>query len=300
MPRAEEPPPSAHANRGGPLATMTRIAPHHTAASWRGMTGGELAVRCAEHATTEGYQRAVAEALTYIETALDDGPRRWYVGVSGGKDSDALAHLVARVDPGVDRVYFADELIHDDHWAYVERLKARWGDRLVGIQCRGVHKSWHVCYLTEPHWTPLPDWVIPRPELPREQWFSNAGVADALAMGYRGGFLGVRKEESQARTAYLSERRGGLYPDIVRPEMTYSAPLMDWTWMDVWTYVLTEVGDYCPVYDRLMEIGVSPRGWRVGPLALAEEDTLRYGWPELYRSLVATYGPRWTRAGYKK
>ncbi len=50
---------------------------------------------------------------------------------------------------------------------------------------------------------------------------------------------------------------------------------------------------YNPVYDRLAEIGIERERQRVGPLPLTPGWILERGWPEMYRDLVARYGPRW-------
>ena len=110
-------------------------------------------------------------------------------------------------------------------------------------------------------------------------------------MGYDAAFLGLRRAESLRRAGILAashglDRLNGVW---------YCNPLIDWTDDDVWGYIRSEGLDYCPVYDRLFDIGVSVHHARLGPLPLSPGDHLWKGWPWMYPALVRKYGQRWTR-----
>ena len=213
---------------------------------------------------------------------------RPYVAFSGGKDSLVVAHLVHQIDPSAEMVYCDDELLYPEHVAYIRHMKDREGDRLRMVSGAGVHRGWFRPWNDDFDW-----WRMPEPEM---EWLPRTGqhigglAKLAPYLGYDGVFLGLRRAESLRRAGILEAATGvdhvGRYWHI--------NPIIDWSDADVWEYIDTHDLDYCPVYDRLSEIGVSRHHARLGPLPLSEGRHLWLGWAQMYCALIRRYGRRWT------
>lgn len=213
---------------------------------------------------------------------------RPYIAFSGGKDSLVVAHLVHQVAPDVEMVYCDDELLYPEHVAYMRQVKDREGDRLRMVSGGGLHRGWFRPWNDDFDW-----WRMPEPEmewLPRVDRHTGELAKLAPYLGYDGVFLGLRRAESVRRAGILEAATG---IDRLRGYWHIN-PVIDWSDADVWAYIAAHGLDYCPVYDRLTEIGVGRHRARVGPLPLSEGKHLWTGWPTMYARLVARYGRRWT------
>ena len=118
----------------------------------------------------------------------------------------------------------------------------------------------------------------------------------ASRLGYNGVFLGIRRAESVRRASILAASNGldqlnGIW---------YCNPIIEWSEADVWDCIYEHGLAYCPVYDRLTEIGVDRYHARLGPLPLSDGKHLWQGWPDLYIALLSHYGKRWTVPGKRK
>ena len=77
--------------------------------------------------------------------------------------------------------------------------------------------------------------------------------------------------------------------------MWHCNPIHDWTWRDVWAYIVSQGLGYNRAYDRLEEMGIEPERQRIGPLAVeralgyGQVAILKRGWPELYNRFVAAH-----------
>ena len=115
----------------------------------------------------------------------------------------------------------------------------------------------------------------------------------ARHLGYDGAFLGLRRAESLRRADILAASTGVDWIGGLR-RYWHVNPIIDWSDADVWEYIDAHGLDYCPVYDRLADIGVSLHHARLGPLPLSDGKHLWTGWPQLYAALICRYGRRWT------
>ena len=232
-------------------------------------------------------EEKIEQAQYTILEALDRC-RNPYIALSGGKDSLVVAHLVHQVKPDVQMVYCDDELLYPEHVAYMRQVKDREGARLRMVSGGGVHRGWFRPWGDDSLW-----WREPEPEM---EWLPRVdrhmGQLSKLApyLGYDGAFLGLRRAES-IRRANILEAASGI--DWVKGYWHVN-PLIDWSDADVWEYIDECELAYCPVYDRLTEIGVGRHHARVGPLPLSDGKHLWRGWPQLYAALVRHYGQRWT------
>ena len=234
---------------------------------------------------------ATSEQTLGIITEAMGRVSRPYVAFSGGKDSLVVAHMVSQVAPAIPMVYCDDELLFPDHVEYIEQVKARMGDRLRIVQGSGLHRQWFRPWKPGVKW-----WREPHRDMEALPWVTERNVSPgelASRLGYDSVFLGLRRQESVRRAGILAaatgcDRLNGIW---------YVNPLLDWSDDDVWAYIRAHGLDYCPVYDRLAEIGVGVHRQRLGPLPLAEGRHLWRGWPRLYIELLRNYGRRWTVPG---
>ena len=286
----------------GPLSQQTAYDPMKSAGAWRAMSREDMDEMASRHWQTTAYRKSLTAARRIIWRAFREHPGEvWYVGYSGGKDSLVLAELVDETTLSDDTplMYRDDEMLLPEHLDYMSAEKGRLGDRLLGTYSGARHKGWFESWRDWPHsqvrWTSA-DGAMDLP------WLDGCGVIGGAQMralhGWTGQFLGVRKEESQVRGEYMAGSDGfGRNP--ANPDVLICHPLMDWSWRDVWTYLLTHGLPYCAAYDRYMAIGMPPKSWRLGPVPLSSAETLSRGWPDLYRRLVSRYGARWDVAGYR-
>jgi len=166
-------------------------------------------------ADDEGYKVRVAQALDAISEATRT--HKCYVAYSGGKDSTCLLHLALQVDPDI-------LVLHWDYGPYympreleaeIIRNARRLGARNLWVVSskeylevgRGNTNIWGKNFF---------GWVIPKL---REE-------------GYNLAIVGLRKEES------LSRRRRMARKESLGIEELW--PLADWTWRDVWAYILSK------------------------------------------------------------
>ena len=228
-----------------------------------------------------------------IRQALESCSRP-YIAFSGGKDSLVVMHMVSQIDDSVPIVYCDDELLYPEHVAYMDAAKDFYAGRLRIVQGGGLHRDWF-----RPWKTGVPWWRPPHPSMEFLPWVAERNVTPgelATRLGYDGVFLGLRRAESLRRAGILAtanglERLNGVW---------YANPLIEWSDYDVWAYIKKHNLPYCPVYNRLSEIGVSTHHQRLGPLALTPGEYLWKGWPSLYASLIRRYGLMWTRPASRR
>lgn len=130
------------------------------------------------------------------------------------------------------------------------------------------------------------------------EWFSVSGDWDgipdyALHQGYDGVFLGLREEESNVRRIHLRIMGSMFY--CQSDAFYHCNPIHDWSWQDVWAFILTNGIDYNRAYDKLEEMGIEPKNQRIGPLAVervlqfGQLVILKRGWPDLFNRFAAEH-----------
>jgi 3'-phosphoadenosine 5'-phosphosulfate sulfotransferase (PAPS reductase)/FAD synthetase len=214
------------------------------------------------HARTSGFGRKVEQAREIIRQALETPNSPAYVALSGGKDSTVVYALAREQAPDIPAVWSDDEWWLPETMDYIRRLQA------AGLDVRQIRTTaWHA------------DWFTIRgdydgiPAYAKEQ---NWGLV----------FLGLRQEESAARRVHL--RTFGSLFFAQTDDFWHCNPIHDWSWRDVWAFIVSQELDYNQAYDRLEEIGVQPEHQRIGPFAVeralgyGQMAILKKGWPEMF------------------
>ncbi len=213
------------------------------------------------HARTSTFKRRLSQARLHIRKALALGVAG-YVALSGGKDSTVIYALVREQMPSIPAVWSDDEWWLPETLEYIQRLQGR------GLDVRQIRtNAWHSDLLVVTgEYDGIPDY--------------------AQQQGWSLCFLGLRQEESSARRVHL-RTKGPLF--YAQGNKAWQCnPIHNWTWRDVWAYIVWLGVDYNKAYDRLEEIGVPPERQRVGPLAVeralgyGQLEILKRGWPDLY------------------
>ena len=232
-------------------------------------------------------ERAREEIMEFLETRAS----RPYIAYSGGKDSQAAAHLVHSVNPRVPLFYSDDEFILADYAAHMEAERRRWGESLIYVQGATLHAGWHTPWADAPYWREPPPDMVDMP-VRREDWFAEL----RRRWGFDGMILGVRAAESLYRADYLGEE--GAPRRRHRWGLAECDPIAHWTDEQVWEYIREREIPYCAVYDRQEEAGVSLHKRRLGPMAWTMFVNARFVWtayPDEYVRAVRRYGARWRR-----
>ena len=246
------------------------------------------------HARTQRYQRAVEHAKRVASAAVEMSAAP-LVGWSGGKDSTALAHLLAvGLGARVHVVSEKDDLDYPGEEAYVTELAAAWGLDLE---------------IVRPSVSPLA-WLAERRGLlsagedmhSRSAGLSRAcfyGVMERANEGHDLLLWGLRAEESSRRRALLV-RKGHTYQ--LKSGARRCAPLAHWTGLDVFTYLQAHSIEPLHVYrccgfipeHRLKPWLIRKSWWIPGAHAAhGAASWLKRYWPSLFRKLAEfTYDAR--------
>ena len=182
-------------------------------------------------ATMDEYERRLDVTQGIIADRLA-GSHKPYVAYSGGKDSLAMLHLVLQQKPEI-LVYHWDYgrsyIPYAIHRRIIENAEA------IGASNLRVETSSLYRTLGRRAVNVMGRHYIGRliPELARE--------------GYDLSFVGLRKGESVKRRNRIVVRR----ELSVIPECW---PLAEWTWMDVWAYIVSNNLPYLAHYDRVADL----------------------------------------------
>ena len=221
------------------------------------------------HARTVMFQNKVDNARKIIRSAFAIDGIRAYVSLSGGKDSTVVYDLVRQYLPSIPAVWSDDEWWLPETIMYIDRLRGS------GLDVRQIRTT-----------------VI------HTDWFEIAGDYDGIP-GYAKQqdwnlvFLGLREEESNVRRMHL--RTLGPLFNSRSDRFWHCNPIYNWTWRDIWAYIVSTGIDYNRAYDRLEEIGVEPEYQRIGPFAVdkvlgyGQLVILKKGWPDMYNKFCQAH-----------
>ncbi|HEX7313279.1 MAG TPA: phosphoadenosine phosphosulfate reductase family protein [Pyrinomonadaceae bacterium] len=210
------------------------------------------------------FKRRIEEARAVVARAFETAPR-WYVALSGGKDSTCALALAREVCPDTPAVFSDDEWWLPETEEYTRRLSG-----LHWIRTNARHTSW---FSTKGDFDGIPDY--------------------AQRQGFEGCFLGLRKDENSYRRVHLNTR--GLLYFCQRDEVWHCNPIANWTARDVWAFIHSNEIDYNRAYDRLEEIGIPLDEQRIGPFAVeraigyGQLATLKRGWPDLFNRFALAH-----------
>jgi len=182
---------------------------------------------------TDEFRKRLAETQDIIKQAFNEF-KKPYVAYSGGKDSLVLLHLVLQYGPYI-------TVFHWDYGPYYIPRKIE--ARIIQIAREIGAKN-----------------IVVKTSRLYEKYKRNAQnvlgrvllgiiVPQMAKEGYDACFLGLRAEESikrKLRTRKFFER--GTY-------MTHVFPLKNWTWLDVWAYIISKNLPYLKEhYDKYAKV----------------------------------------------
>lgn len=167
---------------------------------------------------TEEFITRVALTEQYIDRVL--ARKNPYVAYSGGKDSLCLVHLVCKRAPYI--------LVY--HHSQGKHMPEEIQREITLNAIKAGAKNLRIYPPERDFWTDI--------------------VNEIKQRGYNAVFVGLRKEESISRRVRMNERkRLTWFPEYW--------PLAEWTWRDVWAYIISNNLSYPTVYDQYGEI----EGW---------------------------------------
>lgn len=238
----------------------------------------------ATHRVTRAHRRVVDQARRYIAKALDLD-RDWRVGVSCGKDSTALALLLAEEAGGFAGISVKDDLDYPGERAYLEALERRTGHRVEVLEpkesLRAFLKREGVSLVEELHSRAA--------ELSSQHFYGLLDEHRARA-GHDGVILGLRGEESRGRRLNLA-MRGPIYRRDY-DGLWVAQPLANWSALDVHAFCLSREVPLLPLYlciDPEMDAFRIRKSWWVaggGPARYGHYVWLRRWWPMLWEIAV--------------
>ena len=167
------------------------------------------------HAQLPVFRRRVERAIACIQEAIALGDA--YVAVSWGKDSLVLLHLCQRVNPAIACVHFGAE--DQDRFDDYSRVCREYGDRFG-----------------------LPSYAALYGQQNAQDGLKKHGLTE------RNVFLGLRSEEGRWRKR--SRIKHGLIHTYADSKRWRACPIFDWTWQDVWAYIVAHDLPYLSSYDH--------------------------------------------------
>lgn len=245
------------------------------------MTALSLADRV--YARSPAFRRRVDRALATIEAHVEAG-HTIGVSYSGGKDSTVLLDLVRRVAPDAPAAFYDSgcelrttyEMIEHYGVEVIEpeatleemcRAGGYWGYRGEDAD---LELEFDFMY-----------WLVTEPAT---RFRVKYGLS-TLAVGLRAG-------ESAGRRA-SARSRGEVYP--VKNQGWRLCPLAFWSDDDVWAYIADRELRYNAAYDKMAELGMPRKEWRVSCLlgasaaGLGRYAMLRQIDPSAYNRLASTF-----------
>lgn len=238
----------------------------------------------AEYSTSRGHAEAVHAARRVLDRLPDCD---WRVGCSAGKDSTALAVLMAEDGIGIAGFSVKDDLDYPGEREYIRALAAYTGTEIEVL----VPESSLVEYLRAGD-VSLVDDVHGRSAGLSRTFFYGLLNAHRAHHGYDGILMGLRSEESKARAGFLRSQ-GPIYRR--KDGVTTASPLAEWTDLDVHAYLWSRRVPVLHVYgcvdpgsdDRALRLRKS---WFVAGAAMANlghYTWLRRWWPTQWRLAVS-------------
>lgn len=228
------------------------------------------------HAHKPAFHQKVGNAKARIGAYLEIA-KNPYIAFSCGKDSHVCLHLARQKAPETPAVYFDADCAYPSQTALMEQIP-----NLIKFKC-------------EPFLETLKKYGIYHNQ--RVSPFMKTTVYEPIQRlfnetDFDGVIYGLRAEESAARRAHAG-KRGAIfqYADSSIHKGTWACqPIYDWSYKDVWAYIVSHEIAYCEEYDNLWDLshheqrmsywaGFSNRSF--GRLA-----RLKQNHPDLFQKLV--------------
>jgi phosphoadenosine phosphosulfate reductase len=178
----------------------------------------------------EKHKERVEEAKSIVQRALQTC-KKPYVAFSGGKDSLCVLHLVSSIQKDVFVVhwdygrYFIPRDLHKEILEIAKRLSSNVMVFTSDRYEKEKRKAYNVL---------------------GEEFFEK--VAPKLAEeGFDCVFVGLRKEESSSRRVRIKNK-------IFITPIKEVCPIANWSWLDVWAYIVSNNIRYLSIYDKYGEV----------------------------------------------
>lgn len=174
---------------------------------------------------TEEYNNKLKKTQNILRKIVDTG--KVYVSFSGGKDSTVITHLALQLNPNIPVWHwdYGDKLIprpiEKEVISNLYKLGAKniLIDKRRGDDARNNHNDGY------------------------KQFFGQI-TKNKQKYGWTHGIIGVRREEST--------RRKNKYTSYVTEDGVY--PILDWSFQDVWAYIVSNGLPYPEVYDYYSKV----------------------------------------------
>lgn len=196
------------------------------------------------HGRLRSYGRAFERARGEVARALAAVPGEWAVSVSGGKDSVALLHVALSAGwRGCIFHFWTDEIPPENSVLAASRAAA------AGLPFHSVRIAGDFDFFTSRGSAVVMagDDDERRAMAAHERAYFAAIDAATDAAGYAGVFMGLRRQESRARSIHIA-KRGTLYKAASRQSWT-SLPLASWSGRDIWACLIANDLPWLDRYD---------------------------------------------------
>lgn len=231
------------------------------------------------HARTNAHRRSVDAARRIIDQR---GDHSWRTGASCGKDSTALALLLAEMGLPITLMSVKDDLDYPGERRYAEILAKRCG---VDVEIITPDVSLQA-YLRDNQISLINDVHSRSAELSKTHFYALLDRHRAQH-GYDGVMLGLRMQESHGRK--MNTIINGTQYTRGYDGLTVCSPLARWTSIDVHAFLAARDVPLLPVYgciDPGMEWGDIRKSWWIaggGPARMGSHYAwLRRWWPGLW------------------
>jgi len=204
----------------------------------------------------------VEQAKDIIRKALSQYSKP-YIAFSGGKDSTCLLHLVLQQKPDITVV----------HWDFGPYKLPRVIENQILENAKKIGARDIRVYTSDEYQKGRNASKV------FERNFFSKVIPELASQGYDCAFVGLRKEESCGRENRIDANRSlGLIEEVW--------PIQDWTWRDVWAYILENNLPYPDTYNIYGPV----LGWdRVRLASFFDLDLEGVGTPELDGILMWKY-----------
>jgi phosphoadenosine phosphosulfate reductase len=202
-----------------------------------------------------------------------------YVAFSTGKDSLVALDITLRLRPDT------AVLFHDENWLLpgtrdnVAAVEAFYGTRILRVRERYADDEFFAAY-----------GVWPRCDRPAPVDFEADHWSEIDAhYGFDGAIIALRAEESAQRRRALRQPLRWHKTD----GQWRVSPVHDWSYQDIWAYIIGRRLPYHPAYPAFIEAGVPPVYARIGPLTAVRVysfgtlTAVKRLWPSLWNEFVA-------------
>jgi predicted phosphoadenosine phosphosulfate sulfurtransferase len=202
---------------------------------------------------------------------------------SGGKDSTVLFHLVNAEAKKRNRkfiLYFQDQeaeyqgTIDFVEWAMLQpNVIPQWYQVPIFMTNAASHEQLFLWA-----WGDSEDWVREKHPLaiqkldnkyPKRFYKFNLWVAQQNRRNFEGSFvsiIGLRAEESPDRRFVMFGEDSDLFWLRRKTEPNKAYPIIDWSYTDIWKYLIENNLPYNKVYDKMYMLGGNLRSFRVSNL----------------------------------